>query len=182
LPPGETRVGLDASGHFALTASTFPNGCHVCEVEVDPDTGAVAVVGYRAVDDFGTVVNPLLLAGQVHGGIVQGIGQALMEEAVYDRSSGQLVTGSFVDYALPRAADVPSFDVAFDGVPCTTNPLGIKGAGEAGTIGACPAVINAVLDALSPLGVRHLDMPATAEKVWRAIASARRPVHGDPDR
>lgn len=173
LPPGESRPGLDATARFDLEASTFPNGCHVCEVEVDPDTGGIRVVRYTAVDDFGTVVNPLLLAGQVHGGIAQGIGQALMERTVYDPDSAQLLTASLVDYAIPRAADLPAFDIAFDGVPCTTNPLGIKGAGEAGTIGACPAVINAVIDAVAPLGVTHIDMPATPEAVWRAIREAR---------
>ncbi|TVR96958.1 MAG: xanthine dehydrogenase family protein molybdopterin-binding subunit [Rhodospirillales bacterium] len=173
LPPGETVAVLDATARFDLEASTFPNGCHVCEVEVDPETGRVTVVRYTVVDDFGTVVNPLLLAGQVHGGIAQGIGQALMEFTAYDPDSAQLLTASFVDYALPRAADLPAFDIAFDGIPCTTNPLGIKGAGEAGTIGACPAVINAVIDALAPLGVTHIDMPATPEAVWRTIRAAK---------
>jgi carbon-monoxide dehydrogenase large subunit len=172
LPPCEATPGLDATARYASKASTFPNGCHVCEVEVDPETGAVEIVGYTVVDDFGTVVNPLLLAGQVHGGVVQGIGQALMERAVYDRESAQLITGSFGDYPLPRAADMPSIALSFNGVPCTTNPLGIKGAGEAGAIGACPAVINAIIDALAPLGIRHIDMPATAETIWRAIQSA----------
>ncbi len=180
-PPGEAEAGLDATGRYALTASTFPNGCHICELEVDPDTGAVAIVRYTVVDDFGTIVNPLLLAGQVHGGIAQGVGQALTEQVVYEPGSGQLLTGSFLGYAIPRAADLPSFTVAFNSIPCRTNPLGIKGAGEAGTIGACPAVINAVIDALAPLGVRHIDMPATPERVWRSIREARAPAaNGEP--
>ena len=131
------------------------------------------VVDYHVVDDFGTIVNPLLLAGQVQGGIAQGIGQALLECTVYDRRSGQLLTGSFVDYGLPRAHDIPPIDIRFNCVPCATNPLGIKGAGEAGTIGACPAVVNAVIDALAPLGVTHVDMPLTPETIWRAICNAR---------
>lgn len=164
---------LSASGRYKLEASTFPNGTHVCEVEVDPLTGETEVVAYHVVDDFGTVVNPLLLRGQVVGGIVQGIGQALFEDAVYDRDSAQLLSGSFLDYGIPRAMHVPPIDVRFNGVPCTTNPMGIKGGGEAGTIGACPAVVNAVIDALAPFGVRHIDMPLSPEKIWRAVADAR---------
>jgi carbon-monoxide dehydrogenase large subunit len=180
LPPDETSPGLDASARYKLQASTFPNGCHICEVEIDPQTGAVEIVGYTVVDDFGAIVNPLLLAGQVHGGIAQGIGQALMERAVYDRESAQLITGSFGDYPLPRAADMPPIALSLNCVPCTTNPMGIKGAGEAGAIGACPAVINAIVDALAPLGIRHIDMPATAETIWRAIQSASHtPENGD---
>jgi aerobic carbon-monoxide dehydrogenase large subunit len=172
--PATKALGtLQASGRYKLAASTFPNGTHVCEVEVDPETGAVELVDYHVVDDFGTVVNPLLLRGQVTGGIAQGIGQALFEQAVYDRDSAQLLSGSFVDYALPRARDIPPIDIRFNKVPCTTNALGIKGAGEAGTIGACPAVVNAVIDALSPLGVTHVDMPLTPETIWRAITTAR---------
>jgi carbon-monoxide dehydrogenase large subunit len=180
LPAGESSPGLDASARYKLQASTFPNGCHICEVEIDPETGALEILGYTVVDDFGTIVNPLLLAGQVHGGIAQGIGQALMEHAVYDRESAQLITGSFGDYPLPRAADMPLIALSFNSVPCTTNPMGIKGAGEAGAIGACPAVINAIVDALAPLGIRHIDMPATAETIWRAIQSASHtPENGD---
>lgn len=152
--------------------SAFPNGCHVAEVEVDPETGVVEVVRYCAVDDFGTLVNPLLVEGQVHGGIVQGIGQALLERTVYDRS-GQLVTGSFMDYALPRAEDVPSFELAFHSVPAKTNPLGVKGCGEAGITAAPAAVVNAVVDALASHGVTHLDMPLTPERVWRSLRAAR---------
>jgi carbon-monoxide dehydrogenase large subunit len=158
---------------FMPSAATYPNGTHICEVEVDPATGAVQVVRYSVVDDFGLTVNPLLLEGQVHGGVVQGIGQALLERAVYD-DSGQLITASFMDYALPRADNVPMFAFETRNVPCKNNPLGIKGAGEAGTIGACPATMNAVVDALHRgFGVTQLDMPATPDRVWRAIAAAQ---------
>jgi len=162
------NLDLAGLGDFNPGANTYPNGCHVCEVEVDPDTGTVTVERMTMVDDFGRVVNPLLLAGQVHGGVAQGIGQALLEGCVYDRETGQLVTGSLMDYALPRAADVPSFKVLWNNQPCTTNPLGLKGSGEAGAIGAPPALINAVVNALAECGVRHIDMPATPERVWRA--------------
>ncbi|MPY75331.1 MAG: molybdopterin-dependent oxidoreductase [Alphaproteobacteria bacterium] len=164
---------LSADDQFKGEVPTFPNGCHVCEVEIERDTGRMAIVGYTVVDDFGTVVNPSLLRGQVHGGVGQGIGQAAIENCVYDPGSGQLISGSFMDYALPRAADLPALVVDIkDDVPCRTNPLGIKGAGEAGAVGAPPAVINAVVDALSDLGVHHIDMPATPEKIWRAIQGA----------
>ena len=172
LPDG-VEPGLDQKANSESAAGTYPNGCHICEVEVDPDTGIVKVVNYSVVDDFGRVVNPLLLAGQVHGGIVQGLGQALMEACVYDSASGQLVTGSFMDYAMPRAFDVPSFKLDVNEVLCTTNPLGIKGAGEGGTVGALGAPINALVDALRGYGVRHIEMPATSERVWRAIQEAR---------
>ena len=151
---------------------TFPNGCHVAEVEVDAETGVVRLLRYTAVDDFGTVVNPLLLEGQVQGGLAQGIGQALTERTVYDPAGGQLLSGSFMDYALPRAADLPPFDLQFLGEPTAANPLGVKGAGQAGAIASPPAVVAAVLDALRALGVTHLDMPLTPERVWRAIQSA----------
>ena len=161
--------GLQATHTRAPEAFTYPNGCHVCEVEIDGDTGETRIVRYSVVDDFGRAINPLLLEGQVHGGTVQGIGQALLELGQYDPESGQLLTGSFMDYAMPRADDVPSFDCGFHHVPCATNPLGVKGAGEAGAVGAPPAVINAVVDALNPGGgVKRIDMPATHEKVWRA--------------
>ncbi len=163
------NIDLKGLGDFNPSAATFPNGCHVCEVEVDPDTGRVSVERIVMADDFGRVINPLLLAGQVHGGVAQGIGQALYEGCIYDNATGQLLTGSLMDYALPRAADVPSFSVHWNNQPCTTNPLGIKGAGEAGAIGAPPAVINAILNALAERGVKQIDMPATAERVWRAI-------------
>jgi len=153
------------------SASAYPNGCHVCEVEIDPDTGVVEVVKYSAVNDFGTVVNPLIVEGQLHGGVVQGIGQALMERTVYDEE-GQLLTGSFMDYALPRAVDAPMFDVANHPVPAKTNPLGVKGCGEAGCAGSLTSIMNAVADALSEYGIRHIDMPATPFRVWQAIQAA----------
>ncbi|HEX5509487.1 MAG TPA: xanthine dehydrogenase family protein molybdopterin-binding subunit [Pseudolabrys sp.] len=169
------RELLNASDKFAPDLPTFPNGTHLAEVEVDPDTGAVTVLNYVVVDDFGVTLNPALLAGQVHGGAVQGIGQALMENTVYDPDSGQLLTASLMDYPLPRAADAPSFTFETHNVPCKNNPLGIKGAGEAGTIGSCPAVINAVIDALwRAYGIRHIDMPATPERIWNAIREARK--------
>ncbi len=158
-----------AGGEYTPKAATYPNGCHVCEVEVDRDTGYVALVDYWAVDDFGMILNPLLLAGQVHGGVGQGVGQALLEHTVYDPKTGQLLTGSFMDYTMPRAGDLPDIRFSTINVPCRNNPLGIKGAGEAGTIGATPAVVNAVVDALKPLKVRHVDMPLTPERVWQAM-------------
>jgi carbon-monoxide dehydrogenase large subunit len=145
---------------------TYPNGCHVCEVEIDADTGETRIARYTVIDDFGHTINPKLLAGQVHGGSVQGIGQALLENTIYDAESGQLLSGSFMDYAMPRADGMPSFDCGFHSVPCTTNPLGVKGAGEAGAVGAPPAVINAIANAL---GVRHIDMPATPNRIWEAL-------------
>jgi carbon-monoxide dehydrogenase large subunit len=169
---GRSLSGEDA---FVPEAATYPNGTHVAEVEIDPETGATAILNYVVVDDFGATLNPLLLAGQVHGGAVQGIGQALMESAVYDSRSGQLVSGSLMDYALPRAQAIPSLAFETRNVPCRTNPLGVKGAGEAGAIGSCPAVMNAILDALwRAFRVRHVDMPATPERLWAAIAEARR--------
>ncbi len=151
---------------------TFPNGCHVCEIEVDPETGAARVARYAAVDDVGRVINPLLVHGQAHGGIAQGIGQALMEHVAYDRESGQLLSGSLMDYALPRATDLPMLIVDTHEVLCRTNPIGVKGAGEGGATGAPPAVVNALLDALAEAGVTHIDMPATPETVWRALRAA----------
>lgn len=171
--PKDLGLGLEASGSYAAEPPNFPNGCHVCEVEVDPDTGYVNVARYACVDDLGRVINPMICEGQVHGALAQGIGQALMEHLVYDKESGQLVTGSFMDYGMPRADDFPHFDLGFHDVPAKTNPLGIKGIGEAGTVGATPAVINAVLDALRPLGVEHIDMPATPNRVWKAIEAAK---------
>ena len=158
--------GLDAAATTNLSAWTFPNGCHIAEVEVDPDTGTIEILDYNIVDDFGVVLNPMLVEGQVHGGIVQGIGQALHESAVYD-DSGQLLTGSFMDYTMPRADNMPSFDFSTVEVPCKNNAMGVKGCGEAGSVGSPAAVINALVDALAPLGVDHVDMPATPEKVWR---------------
>jgi carbon-monoxide dehydrogenase large subunit len=151
--------------------SAFPNGCHVAEVEVDPETGEADVVRYCAVNDFGVVINPLIVAGQAHGGIVQGIGQALKEALHYD-TEGQLSTGSYMDYCLPRAMDVPWFDCASHPVPARTNLLGAKGCGEAGCAGALPAVMNALVDALREVGITHIDMPATPARVWAAIAAA----------
>jgi carbon-monoxide dehydrogenase large subunit len=172
LPPG-LEPGLAEKVHFLPTAATFPNGCQACEIEIDPDTGTVTVARYVVVDDFGNVVNPLLLAGQVHGGVAQGIGQALFEECVYDTESGQLVTGSLMDYCLPRAADVPPVEFSYKVVPCATNPLGIKGAGEAGAIGAPPAVMNAVVDALAEFGNEPGDIAATPQKMWRLLQERR---------
>jgi carbon-monoxide dehydrogenase large subunit len=158
--------GLDSQAIFAAPMS-YPNGCHVAEVEVDPDTGKTSVVKYTVVDDLGRIINPLLAEGQVHGGIAQGLGQVLMEDCVYDPDSGQLMTASFQDYAMPRADDMPPVSVTFnENAPCTTNAMGSKGAGEAGTIGALPALISAISDAI---GVDHIDMPATSERVWRAL-------------
>ncbi|HEX9466381.1 MAG TPA: xanthine dehydrogenase family protein molybdopterin-binding subunit [Alphaproteobacteria bacterium] len=171
--PKDLGVGLEASGAFAPEPPSYPNGCHLCEVEVDPDTGAVTVDKYAAVDDVGRLINPLIVDGQIHGGLAQGFGQALMEHAVFDRSGGQLLAGSFLDYGMPRASDMPSFKVGYNEVPCKTNPLGVKGAGEAGTCGAPPAIINAILDALRPLGVKDIQMPATPKRVWEAIKSAK---------
>jgi len=152
-------------------ASTYPNGCHIAEVEIDPQTGASEIVSYVAVNDFGTVVNPIIVAGQVHGGVAQGIGQALMELATYD-DQGQLLTGSFMDYAMPRARDIPAFAMADHPSPAKTNPLGVKGCGEAGCSGALTSVMNAIVDALSDYGISHIDMPATPERIWQAIRDA----------
>jgi carbon-monoxide dehydrogenase large subunit len=175
--PAATPALLSVSDAVGPPQPTYPNGTHIAEVEIDPETGHVDIVGYVVVDDFGVTLNPLLLAGQVHGGAVQGIGQAIMEHAVYDRDSGQLVTGTLMDYALPRAEDVPSFSFETRNVRCTTNPLGVKGAGEAGTIGSSPAVMNAIVDALHrAFRIRHVDMPATPERLWSAIREGRR-VH-----
>ena len=171
LPEG-VEPGLDADGRIETFDGTFPNGCHICEVEVDPETGAVEIVAYAAANDFGRVVNPVLVDGQVHGGVAQGLGQAVFENCVYDEHSGQLLSGSFMDYCLPRADDLPPFALATNGVPTNQNPLGIKGCGEAGSIPAPAAVVNAVLDALKERGVTDIDMPLTPERVWRALESA----------
>jgi carbon-monoxide dehydrogenase large subunit len=171
-PLGELEPGLNETAFYDPTNFTFPAGTYICEVEVDPATGAVRIDRFTAVDDFGTIINPLIVEGQVHGGLVQGIGQALMENCVYDKESGQLLSGSLMDYAMPRADDMPSFKLDTVCTPCTHNPLGTKGCGEAGAIGSPPAVINAVLDALRPLGVKDLDMPASPPRVWEAIQAA----------
>jgi len=168
LQEGETP-GLDTYVWNLLDLITFPNGCHIAEVEIDPVTGALTLERYTAVDDMGTLLNPMLTLGQIQGGVVQGIGQAMLEHTVYDPESGQMLSGSFMDYTLPRASDLPSLDITFAGVPTTANPLGVKGSGQAGAIASPQAVICAVLDALAPLGVTHIDMPATPERIWRAL-------------
>ena len=172
LPKG-VAPGLMENATYAPTQSTYPNGSHVCEVEVDPETGVVKLMSYLVVDDVGTVINPLTLAGQIHGGVAQGVGQILMEQVVYEPGTGQLLSASFMDYAMPRAETMCSIAIKSNPVPTKTNLLGAKGAGEAGTVGALPAVMIAVLDALAPLGVTALDMPATSARVWRAIEDAR---------
>jgi carbon-monoxide dehydrogenase large subunit len=160
--------GLTASAVHKTPVNNYPNGCHICEVEIDPDTGVIDVVRYSVVDDVGTVLNPMLLHGQIHGGVAQGVGQALMEDIQFD-STGQIITASFMDYAMPRAHDFCTMKVEANPVPTKTNPLGTKGAGEAGCVGALPAVVNAVVDALSEYGVKHVEMPATPERIWRLI-------------
>jgi len=170
--PRDLEPGFSETAAFTPPAVTFPNGCHVCEVEIDPATGAVRIVRYTVVDDVGRMVNPMLVKGQIHGGVVQGLGQGLFEDLAYEPTTGQLLAGSFMDYAMPRAEDVPLFEVDSYEVPTQVNPLGAKGVGEAGTVGALAALLNAVNDALAPLGVRHLDMPLTPERVWRAIRDA----------
>ncbi len=171
IPPGE-EGGLVESGEFQATAVTFPNGTHICEVEIDPDTGVTDIVGYSAVEELGRVLNPLLVAGQTHGGVAQGVGQALGEQIRYDEN-GQMLTATFMDYQMPRAWDLPNFQMTTREVPTKVNPLGAKGVGEAGTVGALAAAMNAVNDALAPLGIRHFDMPATPVRVWQAIQAAR---------
>jgi carbon-monoxide dehydrogenase large subunit len=180
LPPG-MEPGLEAVTFFEPTNFTFPFGAHVCVVEVDSETGDVKVVKYVAVDDCGNVINPMLVDGQIHGGIVQALGQALLEEAVYDEN-GQLITGELMDYAIPRAADIPWMELSRTVTPSPVNPMGVKGVGEAGTIGATPALINAVVDALSPLGVRHVDMPVKRERIWQLLhkPSGRAPAKAAP--
>ena len=172
-PLAVLEPGLDETAFYDPTNFTFPAGTHICEVEVDPDTGKVTIINFSACDDFGNIINPMIVEGQVHGGLAQGIGQALLEQCVYDEQSGQLLTGSYMDYAMPRADDVPLFKVATKVTPCTHNPLGAKGCGEAGAIGAPPALMNAVHDALSAVGVKYLDMPATPHRVWSAIQAAK---------
>ncbi|HWE79175.1 MAG TPA: molybdopterin cofactor-binding domain-containing protein, partial [Pseudolabrys sp.] len=171
--PRDLEGGLYETGTFAPEDNTYPNGCHVCEVEIDPDTGALEIVRYVVIDDVGTVVNPVGLKGQIHGGVAQGLGQALMEQVVYDRESGQNLTGSFMDYAMPRADVMPYMEIHSNPVPTKRNPLGAKGAGEAGTVGALPAIVNAVIDALIPLGVKSVEMPATSARIWQAIREAQ---------
>ena len=173
-PLDKLEPGLNESAFYDPTNFTYPAGSHICEVEIDPATGVTTIAGFTAVDDFGTIINPMIVEGQVHGGLAQGIGQALLEGCVYDRESGQLITGTYMDYTMPRADDLPSFKVATEVTACTHNPLGVKGCGEAGAIGAPPAVINAIVDALAHLGVRDIEMPATPQRVWQAIQSAKK--------
>ncbi|MGA7867814.1 MAG: molybdopterin cofactor-binding domain-containing protein, partial [Stellaceae bacterium] len=167
--PEELRGPLAGIGEVTSQVASFPHGFHVCEVEIDPETGAVEIVRYAAVDDVGRAVNPLILHGQTHGGIAQGAGQALFEQCVYDAESGQLLSGSFTDYAMPRAADLPFFATAISEVPSTTHPLGFRGGGEGGITPALGVIVNAIVDALADLDVTHLEMPVTPERVWRAI-------------
>jgi aerobic carbon-monoxide dehydrogenase large subunit len=172
LPPG-MEAGLYENATYAPKRDTYPNGCHVCEVEIDPETGVVRLLKYLVVDDVGTVINPLTLEGQIHGGVAQGVGQILMEQVIYDRDSGQLLNASFMDYCMPRADVMCNIDVVSNSVPTKTNPLGAKGGGEAGTVGALPAVMIAIVNALQSVGVTELDMPATSERVWAAIQQAK---------
>jgi aerobic carbon-monoxide dehydrogenase large subunit len=165
-------VGLEATGSYSASPPSHPNGSHVCELEVDPETGEVSIDRYFVVDDLGRILNPMIVRGQIQGGVIQGIGQALMEHQVYDRQSGQLLSGSFMDYGMPRADVMPNVEAELEEVTCKTNPLGVKGIGESGTIGAPPTVINALIDALAPLGVDHIDMPATPARVWETIRQA----------
>ena len=171
--PIETvEPGLEETAFYDPANFTYPGGCHIVELEIDPETGAVTVLDVAVADDVGNVVNPMIVDGQIHGGLAQGIGQALLEGCIYDED-GQLLTGSYMTYTMPRAADFPFFKVGNHVTACTHNPLGSKGVGEVGAIGVPPAVINAVLDALHDLGVKHIDMPATSERVWRAIQQAK---------
>ncbi len=164
--------GLEEQAFYDPVNFTYPGGAHIAEVEIDPDTGAVALLSYVGVDDVGTVINPMIVGGQLHGGIVQGVGQALCESAVYDETSGQLLSGSFLDYCMPRADMIPPMQVETHSTPCAHTDLGTKGCGEVGTIGSPAAVTNAIVDALSVLGVRHIDMPASPHRIWAAIRDA----------
>jgi len=170
--PKDMEAGLYATAVYKADVENFPNGVHICEVEVDPETGVVSVVKYNVVDDVGTVMNPLLLKGQIVGGVAMGVGQILKEDINFD-ADGQLTTGSFMDYAMPRAHDFCAIEVKANPVPTKTNPIGSKGAGEAGCVGAMPAVANALVNALSEFGVKHIEMPATPERVWRAIGNGK---------
>jgi carbon-monoxide dehydrogenase large subunit len=171
--PGGLSRGLDADAYNDSDVFTFPNGCHAAEIEIDPETGSVTLERYAAIDDYGRLINPMLTVGQVQGGLAQGIGQALLEHTVYDEQSGQLLSGSLMDYALPRADDLPPLDITLAALPTAVNPLGVKGAGQAGCIAAPQTIVHAILDALAPLGIEHIDMPATPERIWRAIRNAR---------
>src|SRR5262249_23728013 len=177
FPLETVEPGLNEQAAYDPPSFAFSNGAHACEIEIEPETGRIAIVGYWAVDDIGTVINPIIVHGQLHGGIAQGAGQALLERCAYD-SGGQLVSGSFMDYALPRADDLPDFVADSDGSqPCTHNPRGAKGCGEAGAIAAPAAVMSAALDALAPLGITDLEMPLTSEQVWRKISEAQKLPH-----
>ena len=167
--PEELSGGLYSLATYEKSGPTFPNGCHIAEVEVDRETGRVTLEAYTVVDDFGTVINPMIVEGQVHGGVVQGLGQALIEHCVFDGDDGSLLTGSFMDYGIPRADDVPAIGFELKSTPCTTNPLGMKGCGEAGTVGALPSVANALNDALSSAGAGNVQMPATPQRVWTVL-------------
>jgi carbon-monoxide dehydrogenase large subunit len=171
LPP-DAPQSLDVKHVSEGAPAAYPNGCHVCEVEIDPDTGNIDIVKYTAVNDFGTIINPMLVDGQTHGGVMQGIGQTLLEHTVYDEQ-GQLLSGSYLDYAMPRAYHAPDFAVLSHPVPAKTNPLGVKGCGEAGCAGSLTSIMNAVVDALSVHGIKHIDMPATPQRVWQAIQDAK---------
>ncbi|MSO74626.1 MAG: xanthine dehydrogenase family protein molybdopterin-binding subunit [Alphaproteobacteria bacterium] len=173
LPEG-MEPGLDQAANFKPPSQTFPNGCHICEIEIDRETCEVALLRFVAVDDFGRLLNPMMAAGQVHGGVAQGVGQALLEHSVYDPASGQLISGSFMDYAMPRADNLSAIEFNYNEFPCTTNPLGAKGAGEAGCLGSPPAVIGAICDALKDYGVTHIDMPATPQTIWRAMNGGKK--------
>jgi carbon-monoxide dehydrogenase large subunit len=169
FPHEELDPGLDESAFYDPKNFTFPSGAHIAEIEIDPDTGSIEIVKFTASDDFGRIINPMIVAGQVHGGLAQGIGQAVLEACVYDKQTGQLLTGSYNDYAMPRADDLPSFELSTHATLCTHNPLGVKGCGEAGAIGAPAAIANAVVDALKPLGVKHVEMPLTPQRLWQVI-------------
>src|SRR5476651_929349 len=174
ISDGKPDQGLDDEFTRTPEADTFPNGCHICELEIDPDTGTLEILNYSVMDDFGMALNPLLLQGQIHGGVGQGVGQALTEKTVYDKDSGQLLSGSFMDYAFPRADIVPPVTFDMHNSPCTTNPMGVKGAGEAGAIGAPPSVVNAIVDAIhAHTGVKHVDMPVTSASLWAVIEANR---------
>jgi carbon-monoxide dehydrogenase large subunit len=172
LPDGMSS-GLDAEAVNPCDVFTFPSGAHAAEVEIDPDTGQGTLLRYIAIDDYGRLINPMVTIGQVQGGLAQGIGQAMLERTVYEPGSAQLLSGSLMDYALPRADDLPSLDIRLEELHTTVNPLGVKGAGQAGCIAAPPTIVHAILDALAPLGIDHIDMPATPERIWRAIRKGR---------
>jgi carbon-monoxide dehydrogenase large subunit len=168
---GDLPGVLDSVAKFVSPQMSFPNGCHVCEVEIDPETGVVAVVAYTAVDDVGNLLHKTIVEGQIHGGVAQGMGQVLGEQVIYG-DDGQLLTASFMDYFMPRAGHMPHLSVHHHIVPCTTNPIGAKGAGESGVAGSLPSTLNAVLDALACRGVSHLDLPMTPQRVWSALQRA----------